>query len=75
MILRSPSKEIDFKLVKNKPAPCFTEIHEIDKDKNKVLNLKKYLINNVSELRMRDSYKRFVKTWIRFANPWIRIDS
>ena len=21
---------------------------------------------------MRDSYKRFVKTWIRFANPWIR---
>ncbi len=20
---------------------------------------------------MRDSYKRFVKTWIRFANPWI----
>ena len=24
---------------------------------------------------MRDSYKRFVKTWIRFANPWIRIDS
>ncbi len=33
MILRSPSKEIDFKLVKNKPAPCFTEIHEIDKDK------------------------------------------
>ena len=22
-------------------------------------------------LRMRDSYKRFVKTWIRFANPWI----
>ncbi len=26
-------------------------------------------------LRMRDSYKRFVKTWIRFANPWIRIDS
>ncbi len=23
-------------------------------------------------LRMRDSYKRFVKTWIRFANPWIR---
>ncbi len=24
------------------------------------------------KLRMRDSYKRFVKTWIRFANPWIR---
>jgi hypothetical protein len=24
---------------------------------------------------MRDSYKRFVKTWIRFANPWIRIVS
>ncbi len=24
---------------------------------------------------MRDSYKRFIKTWIRFANPWIRIDS
>ncbi len=23
-------------------------------------------------LRMRDSYKRFVKTGIRFANPWIR---
>ncbi len=22
---------------------------------------------------MRESYKRFVKTWIRFANPWIRI--
>jgi hypothetical protein len=22
-------------------------------------------------VRMRDSYKRFVKTWIRFANPWI----
>ncbi len=21
---------------------------------------------------MRESYKRFVKTWIRFANPWIR---
>ncbi len=21
---------------------------------------------------MRDSYKRFVKTWISFANPWIR---
>ncbi len=27
---------------------------------------------NVSKLRMRESYKRFVKTWIRFANPWIR---
>jgi hypothetical protein len=26
-------------------------------------------------IRMRDSYKRFVKTWIRFANPWIRIVS
>ncbi len=26
-------------------------------------------------VRMRDSYKRFVKTWIRFANPWIRIVS
>ena len=24
---------------------------------------------------MRDSYKRFVKTWIRFANPWIRFVS
>jgi hypothetical protein len=24
-------------------------------------------------LRMRESYKRFVKTWIGFANPWIRI--
>jgi hypothetical protein len=24
------------------------------------------------KLRMRDSYKRFVKTWIRFANPWVR---
>jgi hypothetical protein len=24
------------------------------------------------KLRMRESYKRFVKTWIRFANPWIR---
>jgi hypothetical protein len=23
-------------------------------------------------VRLRDSYKRFVKTWIRFANPWIR---
>ncbi len=23
------------------------------------------------ELRMRELYKRFVKTWIRFANPWI----
>jgi hypothetical protein len=23
-------------------------------------------------LRMRELYKRFVKTWIRFANPWIR---
>jgi hypothetical protein len=23
---------------------------------------------------MRESYKRFVKTWIRFVNPWIRID-
>ncbi len=22
-------------------------------------------------VRFRDSYKRFVKTWIRFANPWI----
>jgi hypothetical protein len=21
---------------------------------------------------MRESYKRFIKTWIRFANPWIR---
>ena len=29
----------------------------------------------VDILRMRDSYKRFVKTWIRFANPWIRIVS
>ncbi len=26
-------------------------------------------------IRMRESYKRFVKTWIRFANPWIRMDS
>ena len=26
-------KKLVFKLVKNKPAPCFTEIHEIDKDK------------------------------------------
>ncbi len=25
----------------------------------------------VFQLRMRESYKRFVKTWIRFANPWI----
>ncbi len=24
---------------------------------------------------MRDSYKRFVKTWIRFATPWIRFVS
>jgi hypothetical protein len=24
---------------------------------------------------MRESYKRFVKTWIRFANPWIRSQS
>jgi hypothetical protein len=24
---------------------------------------------------MRESYKRFVKTWIRFANPWIRFVS
>ncbi len=24
------------------------------------------------KLRMRDLYKRFVKTWIRFVNPWIR---
>ncbi len=23
-------------------------------------------------VRLRDSYKRYVKTWIRFANPWIR---
>jgi hypothetical protein len=22
-------------------------------------------------IRMRESYKRFVKTWICFANPWI----
>ncbi len=27
---------------------------------------------NIFFLRLRDSYKRFVKTWIRFANPWIR---
>jgi hypothetical protein len=28
---------------------------------------------NIDEfVRMRESYKRFVKTWIRFANPWIR---
>ena len=26
-------------------------------------------------LRMQESYKRFVKTWIRFANPWIHIVS
>ncbi len=26
-------------------------------------------------VRMRESYKRFVKTWIRFANPWIRFVS
>ncbi len=24
---------------------------------------------------MQESYKRFLKTWIRFTNPWIRIDS
>jgi hypothetical protein len=30
---------------------------------------------NCNSVRMRDSYKRFVKTWIRFANPWIRIVS
>ena len=29
----------------------------------------------MSIIRMRDSYKRFVKTWIRFANPWIRFVS
>ena len=30
-------------------------------------------INNkhVEKLRLRDSYKRVVKTWIHFANPWI----
>ncbi len=33
------------------------------------------VIPNYYFLRMRDSYKRLVKTWIRFANPWIRIDS
>jgi len=27
---------------------------------------------DLSRLRMWESYKRFVKTWIRFANPWIR---
>jgi len=26
-------------------------------------------------LRMQESYKRFVKTWIRFSNPWIHIVS
>ncbi len=26
------------------------------------------------QLRMRESYKRFVKMWIRFANPWIHFD-
>jgi hypothetical protein len=30
---------------------------------------------HVWQLRMRESYKRFVKTWIRFANPWIRFVS
>jgi hypothetical protein len=29
-------------------------------------------IKDVCFLRMRESHKRFVKTWIRFANPWIR---
>ncbi len=29
--------------------------------------IEKYVV----DLRLRDSYKRFVKTWIRFANPWI----
>jgi hypothetical protein len=35
----------------------------------KTYNTNDYLV------RMRDSYKRFVKTWIRFANPWIRFVS
>ena len=31
-----------------------------------------FVVTIDKELRLRDSYKRFVKTWIRFANPWIR---
>ncbi len=34
-----------------------------------MFNKKSY---NYFFVRLRDSYKRFVKTWIRFANPWIR---
>ncbi len=29
----------------------------------------------ISLVRLRESYKRFVKTWIRFMNPWICIVS
>ncbi len=32
-------------------------------------------INTRNKLRMRESYQRFVKTWIRFANPWIHFVS
>ena len=28
-------------------------------------------LKNVFDIRMRKSYKRILKTWIRFANPWI----
>jgi hypothetical protein len=31
--------------------------------------------SQVKILRMRELYKRFVKTWIRFSNPWICIVS
>jgi hypothetical protein len=34
-----------------------------------------FFIMKAFVIRMRESYKRFVKTWIRFANPWIRFVS
>jgi hypothetical protein len=29
-------------------------------------------VRKVKNIRMQESYKRFIKTWIHFANPWIR---
>jgi hypothetical protein len=56
-----------------RPEDYFAQMAKTDEHMQKVLpSFNKVNGDEVLVLRMRDSYKRFVKTWIRFANPWIR---
>jgi hypothetical protein len=81
---------MEYKRQRNKLYNCYLtrqethiQIHiysqlRVEKHRETEIKTERYIgtqTRREQKLRMRDSYKRFVKTWIRFANPWIRFVS